>query len=158
MKHRKIVFVCTGNTCRSPMAEAALRHELKKRKIRWYRVASAGLSPKEGAPMTPFAAQALDEAKIARKKEFSARPLTEKEVKEAHAVVCMTESQRRLLAKYPNVTSFFALCGKEIPDPYGQDIDVYRATLRAIRECLPRVIQICCPPVEESGGNEPKGE
>ncbi len=158
MKHRKIVFVCTGNTCRSPMAEAALRHELKKRKIRWYRVVSAGFSAQAGAPMTAFAAQALDEAKIAYKKDFASRPLTEKEVKEAHAVVCMTESQRRSLSKYPNVTSFYALCGKEIPDPYGQDIDVYRATLRAIRECLPRVIQICCPPVEENGENQSKGE
>ena len=53
MKHKKIVFVCSGNTCRSPMAEAAFRKELKRRKISWYRVQSAGVNAQEGAPMNP---------------------------------------------------------------------------------------------------------
>ena len=40
------------------------------------------------------------------------------------------------------MTSFFELCGREIPDPYGLDIDAYRVTLRRIRECIPRVIEV----------------
>ncbi len=140
MKHKKIIFVCTGNTCRSPMAEAALQHELKRRKIRWYTVLSAGLQAEGGSAISPNSAQALAEAKIPFSETFSSRRLTEKMIEDAFAVVCMTEAQRNALKAFPNVTSIYALCGREIPDPYGGGIDVYRVTLRNIRECLPRVI------------------
>ena len=150
MKHKKILFVCTGNTCRSPMAEAALRAELKKRKIRWYTVRSAGLNAQEGAPMTDESKQALSEAKIPYAETFVSRRLTEKMILESDAVVCLTARHAEALRGYSNVTSFPALCGKEIPDPYGAGIDVYRLTLRHIRECLPRIIQVVCPPVEEN--------
>lgn len=123
------------------MAEAALRAELKKRKIAWYTIQSAGLRAEVGAEMSPLGRQALGEAKIKASENFRSRQLTDKMIKDAYAVVCMTEGQRQALKEYPNVTSFFVLCGKEIPDPYGQGIDVYRVTLRHIRECLPRIIR-----------------
>lgn len=130
------------------MAEAALKAELKKRKIRWYYVGSAGLSAHEGQPMSAFARQALSEAGIPYPAEQTSKRLTEKLLSEAHAVVCMTESQRVSLGERQNVTSFYNLCGREIPDPYGQGIEVYRATLQAILECLPALIQLYCAPVE----------
>ncbi len=148
MKHRKIIFVCTGNTCRSPMAEAAMKAELKRRKIRWYTVQSAGLQAAEGSPISAFAAQALSEAKIPCAAAFASRRLTREMLDGAYAVVCMTESQRRQIGDLPNVTSFYEIAGSEIPDPYGRGIDVYRATLRAIRECLPLVIRRICPPFD----------
>ncbi len=144
MKHKKIIFVCTGNTCRSPMAEAAMKQELAKRKIRWFTVKSAGLAAKGGHAMSSNSIQALTEAQIPFQQDFISTRLTKKMVEDAYAVVCMTTAQQQVLAQFSNVTSIPALCGKEIPDPYGEGIDVYRTTLRLIRECLPRVIQIIC--------------
>lgn len=140
MKHKKIVFVCTGNTCRSPMAEAALKAALKQRKIRWYTVLSAGLRAADGAPMSANSRIVLQEAGIPAAEDFKARRLTQKLVGEAYAVVCMTREQAAQL-RAPNVTSMYALTGREIPDPFGQDVGVYRATLRTLLECMPAVIR-----------------
>ncbi len=127
------------------MAEAALRKELRRKKISGYTVASAGICAETGGTITPESLQALTEAGISVNKTFKPRLLTDKMLDGAYVVICMTEAQRARIAR-ANVTSFYALAGKEIPDPYGQGIDVYRATLRAIREVLPLVIKTYCTP------------
>ena len=121
------------------MAEAAFRKELKRRKISWYTIQSAGVHARDGAPMNPEAQQALTEAKIPYSKTFKSRLLTPKIVEEAMAIICMT---RDLCDEIPgkNVMSIYELAGKEIPDPYGQGIDAYRITLRYFRECIPTII------------------
>ncbi len=123
------------------MAEAAFREELKRRKIRWYTVRSAGLFAQAGEPINPKSAQALSEAKIPFDAAFAARPLTQKTIAESYAVVCMTQAQKNRLSQFPNVTCMSDYTGKEIPDPYGRDLDEYRAALRAIRAAFPRVIE-----------------
>lgn len=121
------------------MAEAAFRKELRRRKISWYTVQSAGVNAREGAPMNPEAQKALAEAKIPVSVAFKSRLLTQKTVEEAMAVICMTRDLCDLIPG-KNVMSFYELTGKEIPDPFGQGIDAYRVTLRNIRECIPTII------------------
>ncbi len=59
---KTILFLCTGNVCRSPMAEALFRHATKGRGE--FRVLSAGLGAMDGQPPTPHSVQAMRELGI----------------------------------------------------------------------------------------------
>ncbi len=138
-KRKKIVFVCTGNTCRSPMAEILLKAELNGLGLKGFTVTSAGIKAKRGDTVNPKSAQVLSEKGFAVE-EFKATRLTEKLAREAFLFVCMTDSQRDYLmdfrwnalkkigeeAEENNVYSFADLTGYEVIDPYGKDIDCYR--------------------------------
>src|SRR5947209_15332682 len=86
---KTILFVCTGNVCRSPMAEGILRLALQGRGD--YRVESAGLGAMEGQPPSPYAVQAVRELGIDISKQRS-RMLTSELVRQADFIFGMTHS------------------------------------------------------------------
>ncbi len=138
-KRKKIVFVCTGNTCRSPMAEMLLKARLKTLGLKGFSVSSSGIQAKKGDVMNAKSRQVLEEKGLTVG-EFTSTRLTEKTVCEAFAIVCMTSSQRDYLmdlrwnalkkagieAQENNVYCFADIAGYEVIDPYGKDIDCYR--------------------------------
>ncbi len=146
---RTILFVCTGNTCRSPMAAAIARHELAARHIAETpaddrsvatRVRSAGLSAAEGAPITPEAVRALVELGLDRAPAEShrAHELTRQTLAEASVIYAMTRAHAAAIhAIDPNANvELLDPAGKDIPDPIGGPQKVYTATAERLRTLI----------------------
>ena len=124
MKRRKILFVCSGNTCRSPMAEAILRSKIKARKIKWWDVSSCGLFAEVGGTLSAGSAEALAGIGLSLT-NFLPRQLSQKLMDRSYAVICMTERQKQVIEACGKIYSIKELCGFDVPDPYGQDQEAY---------------------------------
>src|SRR5690348_175806 len=130
---KNILFICTGNICRSPMAEGILRHAVKGRGD--YRVASAGLGALENQPASAYAVQALKELGIDISGHRS-RMLTPEMVQQADYILGMTHShidtvmmlypvaaeKTFLLREFDETLDQFE---KDISDPIGGSYEVY---------------------------------
>ena len=134
-RERTVLFVCTGNTCRSPMAAALCNHNLKKR---GYRAFSAGLYAIEGAPMTAAALDALAAAGVTSDegndyKEHRAHTVTRADMERADRVIGLSAAHAwELTMRFPDCAAKIECMPMDIADPYGGDAAVYRACLAEI--------------------------
>jgi len=143
---KKLIFVCTGNTCRSPMAEGLLKHLLGP-DCGW-EISSAGVSAADGWPASRNAVLAAELLGIDLSGHLSRR-LTPAMVREADLIVTMTVDHRdAVLAMVPEsegkvflLKSFgIAQCAADIFDPVGQGVDVYCRVRDEIDAALPDLI------------------
>ena len=135
---RQILFVCTGNTCRSPMAEGILKAISKG----MMSVSSAGLFA-DGSPVSEHAITVMNELGIDISGHQS-RQITEELVKDANFILAMTPSHLQMLsAMFPQYREKMLTLAEwagesgEISDPFGSDRDVYRQC----RDELKRMIE-----------------
>lgn len=147
----EIVFVCTANTCRSPMAAALFRHALdaQSEPLRSLVVSSAGVSAYSGQPANPNAVAALKKVRIDLSKHVS-RPISQDLVERALVFFCMTDSHLAALSYQidPPPENAFLMREfipddqeRQIPDPFGLDISHYEASRDSMVEAIPSLVE-----------------
>lgn len=142
-----IVFVCTGNTCRSPLAEALARKLLaegancaaEELPQRGYIAVSAGLSAMPGCPAAPEAIAIAREYGVDLQRHAT-RPVTAAILRQADRVYAMTESHLLAITMHlPNTAGRIELLsprGEDIADPIGGDGATYKLCAEQILQCL----------------------
>ena len=139
MKDFKILFVCSGNTCRSPMAEAYANFKYRCGDKISVTAKSAGLFVSEDS-INPCSAEALSDYGIPSVRPHAYLLHTPKQISEqdlawSDLTVCMNGAMaQRLSLFFPNQKSKITAFKNSVGDPYGGDSALYR-------ECLAEIIR-----------------
>ena len=146
---KSVLFVCTGNTCRSPMAEGLFRHALAGRDD--IEVGSAGMFASKGSRASAETLKTLRKRNI-QLDSFQSRPVTESLIRKATHVFAMTEGHlAHLEERFPEHTDKFYLLRefaqtgekrplKDVPDPIGMGIEAYEEVAAVIEKALPSLL------------------
>ena len=135
---KKILFVCTGNTCRSPMA-MFLFNKIASEKNLDYIADSAGLAA-YGDPINPNSAKCL--AKIGIKStDYTSKSLTYYMVDEADFIVVMESGHKNALLNAGVDVAKISILAGGVSDPYGGDEDVYFKCLEKISNGIEELLK-----------------
>lgn len=141
---KSVLFICTGNTCRSPLAEAWF-NKIAEAETLPYRASSAGLAAVNGAPASMHSQSAAAEMG-ASLENFQSQMVTIEMLKNAELVICMTASHcRYITSAMPELSEKVRALmeygsGGDVSDPYGGSLDEYRQCFADIRSAVENLI------------------
>lgn len=129
-KYKKLIFVCTGNTCRSPMAEVIFKNLDQESEVK---LLSRGLVVLFGEPINPKAEVVLKKHDLEIYNHIS-KGLKESDVEDGTLILTMTEAhKRRIMDAYPGFGDVYTI--KEFAGETGDVVDPYGGTLVEYEEC-----------------------
>lgn len=146
---KSVLFVCTGNTCRSPMAEGLFQEATKDRED--FTVASAGVAAYPGSPLSSETLKLL-KARGVRLDGFESQPVGEELINQATHVFAMTASHlQALISLFPeHEDKFYLACefveipgqglACDVPDPYGMGRREYEQVAKTLDLAIPTLI------------------
>ncbi|RAK20451.1 protein-tyrosine phosphatase [Anoxybacillus vitaminiphilus] len=138
MMANHILFVCTGNTCRSPMAEALL----KNKNLPDIEVKSAGIFAMDGSDASEHAKTVLAEKGVECVHQSSM--LTKEHVEWATYILTMTEGHKQhVISRFPEAQNktftlkeFVLGESGDISDPFGGSVEMYRQTREELEQLI----------------------
>lgn len=138
---RKVLFLCTGNTCRSPMAQGMFNQILEENGLSEdFCAISAGLNAFDGEKANEKAVSVLRKQGIDLSEHRSQR-MNLQLLGEAELFVCMEQVHYDAMARFLEEKSRLILLGNGISDPYGKDESAYEACAKQIRAALAMILE-----------------
>lgn len=126
-----LTFVCTGNTCRSPMAEFMFKQYLRDKKAyRYFEIKSAGLYAQRGDSISEYGKKALELLNTPYNKDRKARVMSVELSHNSDIIIGM--SAAHAIRAGERAVSIEAFTGAPVPDPYGGDLNLYVQTAKFI--------------------------
>lgn len=149
LERKYVTFVCTGNTCRSPMAEKLFLHAIaaESSPINQLKAISAGISAYPGDPASPNAIKVMRDCGLNLDNHRS-QLLSQEILNESLFIFCMTQTHKNTILEEFDINEhpifllrdFIPVNSKNIPDPFGQNVAAYKNCRDNIVETIPSII------------------
>lgn len=134
---KKIMFICSGNTCRSPLAEGLFKKYLKENNITDIEVSSAGV----GA--FPGDAVSINSILVAGNRGIDISDHRARNINPEHLITtdlffCMSDSHKQVLLRHCDESKIVVL---NVPDPYGRPIEIYEECAKMLESQFPQLLE-----------------